>query len=441
MRIKVLITLLLSVSLFAQDSHSFEPQNHSSLKDERTPYGQSLSSQERPVDRSNNNITRPLNSSVCQLSREHPLNERDFNGLFESSNPRTLSEIQLLSSAWVNIWKHTHSYDSNSNLTEELWSLWNTENNVWVTEDKYTYSYDSNNNLTEMLDFWQDAENSVWKNGEKWTFIYDTNNNLTVKLLSWWSSESNIWENRDRWTDTYDSNNNLTEELRSEWDSGSNIWVTEVRYTHSYDSNNKLNEKLLSWRDVGNNVWKIIEKWTYSYDSNNNLIEELESYWDSENSIWAPGRRFTSIYNEEGQLILTTVPFIFGSTITLLYSHGEDGRVVEEIYGYFEQSGVNFPAMNTAPRAFPLIQNFPNPFNPSTTIRYRLPEEANVSLVIYDVRGQVVQAVESGHQSAGMYDVVWNSQTVDGKTISTGAYFARLVAGDHSQVIKMLYLK
>ena len=93
------------------------------------------------------------------------------------------------------------------------------------------------------------------------------------------------------------------------------------------------------------------------------------------------------------------------------------------------------------PTEYILDQNYPNPFNPSTTIRYGLPEESNVSLVIYDVRGQVVQTLESGPRSAGWYDVVWNGQTTDGKTISTGIYFARLVAGDYSQVVKMLYLK
>ena len=95
----------------------------------------------------------------------------------------------------------------------------------------------------------------------------------------------------------------------------------------------------------------------------------------------------------------------------------------------------------TLPNAYVLRNNYPNPFNPSTTIRYGLPEESNVSLIIYDVRGQIVQTLESGHQSAGWYDVNWNGQTAEGHTLSTGIYFARLVAGDYSQVIKMLYLK
>lgn len=93
------------------------------------------------------------------------------------------------------------------------------------------------------------------------------------------------------------------------------------------------------------------------------------------------------------------------------------------------------------PTEYVLNQNYPNPFNPRTMINYGLPEESHVSLVIYDVRGNQIQTVRSEQQSAGWYDVVWNGQTTEGKTISTGIYFARLVAGDYSQVVKMLYLK
>ena len=88
-----------------------------------------------------------------------------------------------------------------------------------------------------------------------------------------------------------------------------------------------------------------------------------------------------------------------------------------------------------------LDQNYPNPFNPSTTIRYGLPEDSNVSLVIYDVRGNLVRTLESGSQSAGWYELVWDGRSDEGKAISTGLYLARIGAGEYSQVIKMLYLK
>ncbi len=103
--------------------------------------------------------------------------------------------------------------------------------------------------------------------------------------------------------------------------------------------------------------------------------------------------------------------------------------------------GEPYGSIAQKPKESRLFPAFPNPFNPSTTIRYGLPEDSNVSLVIYDLRGNVVQTLESEHQSAGWYDVTWNGENADGHTISTGIYFARLVAGEYSKVIKMLYLK
>jgi hypothetical protein len=119
----------------------------------------------------------------------------------------------------------------------------------------------------------------------------------------------------------------------------------------------------------------------------------------------------------------------------------EDSLTTASSIWTFDVGYVAIDQYAQVPTEFVLDQNYPNPFNPSTTIRYGLPEETNVSLVIYDVRGTIVHTLESGHQSAGWYDVVWNGQTADGKTISTGIYFARLVAGEYSQVVKMLYLK
>ena len=87
------------------------------------------------------------------------------------------------------------------------------------------------------------------------------------------------------------------------------------------------------------------------------------------------------------------------------------------------------------------MDNFPNPFNPNTTIRYGLPEDSNVSLVIYDLGGNVVRTLESGMYEPGWYEHEWNGLTIDGRTVSTGIYFARIAAGDYSKTIKMLYLK
>jgi hypothetical protein len=106
-------------------------------------------------------------------------------------------------------------------------------------------------------------------------------------------------------------------------------------------------------------------------------------------------------------------------------------------------AGANEDAFAAAviPEGFQLNQNYPNPFNPSTTISYGIPEDAMVSLIIYDVHGNVVKTLESGYQTAGWYHAVWNGDTEGGYVLSTGLYMARIVAGEHKQVIKMAYIK
>ena len=93
------------------------------------------------------------------------------------------------------------------------------------------------------------------------------------------------------------------------------------------------------------------------------------------------------------------------------------------------------------PTEYVLDQNFPNPFNPSTTLRYGLPEDSEVSLIIYDIRGNTVRTIDSGCQVAGWYEHVWKGLDDNGRPVSTGLYLTRLQAGSYTKTIKMLYLK
>jgi hypothetical protein len=88
------------------------------------------------------------------------------------------------------------------------------------------------------------------------------------------------------------------------------------------------------------------------------------------------------------------------------------------------------------PIEFKLSQNYPNPFNPTTTISYSLPEPSYVVLEIYNILGQKTKTLVSEHQEAGNHTVVWQAND-----ISSGMYFYRIVAGDHTESKKMLLLK
>jgi len=99
-------------------------------------------------------------------------------------------------------------------------------------------------------------------------------------------------------------------------------------------------------------------------------------------------------------------------------------------------------SLQTLPTSFSLTDNFPNPFNPATTIQYALPQAADVELTVYNVVGQVVRTLVAEHQSAGRYAVEWDATDDSGHSLSSGMYFYRLEAGgEFREVKKMLLLR
>lgn len=93
------------------------------------------------------------------------------------------------------------------------------------------------------------------------------------------------------------------------------------------------------------------------------------------------------------------------------------------------------------PQGFILEPNYPNPFNPSTTIRYQIPQSSLVQLVIFNSKGQVVQSLVRGFQNAGNYSATWDGTDASGRRVSSGLYFYELRAQSTKQVRKMLLIK
>ena len=95
----------------------------------------------------------------------------------------------------------------------------------------------------------------------------------------------------------------------------------------------------------------------------------------------------------------------------------------------------------TFPQGFVLEQNFPNPFNPSTTLRYELPEDGLVNVTIYDMMGRQVSTLVSSQQAAGYKSIQWNATNDFGKPVSAGVYLYQIQAGEFVQTKKMVLLK
>ena len=93
------------------------------------------------------------------------------------------------------------------------------------------------------------------------------------------------------------------------------------------------------------------------------------------------------------------------------------------------------------PQAYSLAQNFPNPFNPATTIRYELKEAGAVTLRIYDLMGQQVRELVNAPQSSGRHQVTWEGRDETGAQVANGVYFYVLRAGEFRALRKMILMK
>ena len=106
-----------------------------------------------------------------------------------------------------------------------------------------------------------------------------------------------------------------------------------------------------------------------------------------------------------------------------------------------EEPANNDDTLINIPDEYCMFPNYPNPFNPSTTIRYGLPEQSDIVLRVYNIKGQLVKTLENGAQSAGYHEVTWNGGDNTGKKISSGIYFYKLHTSDFTSMKKMILLK
>ncbi|MDP3113719.1 MAG: FlgD immunoglobulin-like domain containing protein [Candidatus Cloacimonadaceae bacterium] len=137
---------------------------------------------------------------------------------------------------------------------------------------------------------------------------------------------------------------------------------------------------------------------------------------------------------------------VLGESALVIWADGRSSGKTE-ILGLYAQKlsngtvsidDQNIPA--AAP--FTLMQNFPNPFNPNTTIKFNIKDtNRDYQLSIYNIKGQVVRNLHSGKLASGTQSITWNGKDDSGNGVASGIYFYRLSDGSQSQSRRMLMMK
>ena len=101
-----------------------------------------------------------------------------------------------------------------------------------------------------------------------------------------------------------------------------------------------------------------------------------------------------------------------------------------------EEEEDNINSQIDIPKEYMLYSNYPNPFNPTTNIKFDLPKDVLVSIKIFDILGREVRTLVNDYKTAGSYTISFN-----GADLSSGIYYYKIKAGDFEQVRKMMLLK
>ena len=224
------------------------------------------------------------------------------------------------------------------------------------------------------------------------------------------------------------------------------IVLSIEKVTHS--ENDALNQYYRVKVNTGAPFGFTLELHTYSFGFNTQIGPSVPI---SAGSIYSDSYK-TTTFVLNGFVVSLGLEIVSPGDITLPDGHSgytfrnSDDQPFELIpVGFGAPSQVG-NADSQLPKTTELLSNFPNPFNPETWIPYQLAKPSDVSITIYDIRGNVVRQLDIGHQKVGFYTsrsraAYWDGRNAVGERVANGVYFYLLKAGDYAATRKMLILK
>ncbi len=142
-------------------------------------------------------------------------------------------------------------------------------------------------------------------------------------------------------------------------------------------------------------------------------------------------------------ICLFLVSNIFAETLTIVTSNETYSFELTEIQNITFSGTVSVEDMTTIVNSVPIefLRNYPNPFNPETTISFELNSKGKTKLEIFNIKGQKVKELVNEKLSAGQHNIVWNGTNNNNKRVASGVYFYSLTHKNKSIAKKMILMK
>lgn len=183
-------------------------------------------------------------------------------------------------------------------------------------------------------------------------------------------------------------------------------------------------------------------------DFNGNGVKDYFSYGDNAIFIIDPSTSEV-LFQYQGKFSPSSISVFVGdfdndNKVDILISDDDNtyghSLTTNSIYSTdVSVTAINFEG-NSIATSYKLYNNYPNPFNPSTTIKYQISEPGLATINIYDIRGALVRKISQQHSSSGNYSVIWDGRNNFGEMVSSNVYFYQLVINNHQDVKKMIML-
>jgi len=198
----------------------------------------------------------------------------------------------------------------------------------------------------------------------------------------------------------------------------------------------------------------VVKYWCWYGEGGLSVDDDFVVEVSNNGTTWVELDRITSNANSWQQVSVELNALAGGTfeltdqiTIRFLACDLNSGGLVEAAIDDFMietfSGGVVSAVEDTPDAAHPVIlrQNHPNPFNPTTTIVFALPQATEAELAVYTIDGRRVTTLVNEPLTAGQHQVSWNGCDSDGRKVASGAYFYRLTTGDNQLVKRMVLIK